>query len=557
MVERSSAGPHGGGCLLAKPVASGPAVGSNAISCESALAQRRFAELVVLAPRAIAVRVTLFAGWRLDGRVHPRPLGAVEMLNLGRFRRTAVTLSLIACAVAAANAKGTGQESKSDGPSACALLSPSSASEPSRATTSVTVGEAYRCLLGHYGGVSALRPDLLLRSAMGGVIGYLRGRGEDSVAAALPPLSSDPGAAWRSFQHAFDDVVGSVPGGSSQISGLADAAIEAMTASLHDDHTDFTPARRSPLGASQPDLGIYVRTAATRPQAMVIDDVDPAGPSARAGLRRGDLVEEVEGRPVPLPPASDLGSAALDQMARLWTPAQLGWIPARSSAVTLLVRRPTARRPFRVKVVPATSMYNISARALPGGVAYVRIHGFLTPSTGNDAVAAVRRVEPSRGVIVDLRGNTGGNPQALASLIGAFVHHRVVAINVDRAGRRQLLLSDDSVRLLDQPLVLLVDGGSLSAAETAAADVKDLRLGSVIGERTAGIVAGAGLPFVLDDGSVLAIDTAAALGPDGEIIDGIGVPVDRQAPLPTPLQLARGQDPAITAALHELAATLR
>jgi carboxyl-terminal processing protease len=206
-----------------------------------------------------------------------------------------------------------------------------------------------------------------------------------------------------------------------------------------------------------------------------------------------------------------------------------------------------------VKVAPAVSTYNVSARALPGRVGYVRIHGFFTPTTGSDALAALRRLEPRRGVVLDLRGNTGGNPQALAALIGGFVHHRRLAVNVDRAGRRQVLLTDDSVALVDQPLVMLVDGGSLSAAEIAAADVRDLGLGRLVGARTAGIVAGAGLPFGLDDGSVLAIDTAAGFGPDGEIIDGIGVPVDRQAPLPTPDQLARGQDPGITAALRELA----
>jgi carboxyl-terminal processing protease len=412
-------------------------------------------------------------------------------------------------------------------------------------------------LLEHYGGSGALRPGLLLRSAMGGVVGYLRGRGEDSVAAVLPPLSSDPDSAWLSFRRAFGDVVASIPDGSRRVGGLAAAAIGAMTASLHDDHTQYRPAGQVPLGAAQPDLGVYLRTLTSEPAAMVIDDLDPAGPGAAAGLRRGDVIEEVDGGRVPLPPAADLGSPALDPTARLWTPAQLGWIPAHASAVTLSVRRPTDGRRLVLRIAPAVSAYNVSARPLAGRVGYVRIHGFFTPSTGSEAVAALRRVEPTRGVIVDLRGNTGGNPQALAALIGGFVHHRLLAVNVDRTGRRQELHADNSVALLDQPLVMLVDGGSLSAAEIAAADVRDLRLGRLVGERTAGIVAGAGLPFVLDDGSLLTINTAAGFGPDGQIIDDIGVPVDRRAPLPTPVQLARGQDPGITAALSELTAGRR
>jgi carboxyl-terminal processing protease len=360
-----------------------------------------------------------------------------------------------------------------------------------------------------------------------------------------------------SFRRAFGDVLASVRDGSRQVGELAAAAIGAMTASLHDDHTQYSPAGQVPLGAAQPDLGVYLRALTSEPAAMVIDDLDPAGPAAAAGLRPGDVIEEVDGRPVPLPPASDLGSPALDQAARLWTPAQLGWIPAHAFGVTLAARRPGDDRQLVVKIAPAVSRYNLSARALPGRVAYVRIHGFFTPTTGSAAVAALRRLEPRRGVVVDLRGNTGGNPQALAALIGGFVHHRLLAVNVDASGRRQVLLTDDSVALLEQPLVMLVDGGSLSAAEIAAADMRDLGLGRLVGERTAGVVAGAGLPFVLDDGSVLTIDTAAGFGPDGEIIDGIGVPVDDEAALPTPDQLARGQDPGITAALRELAARAR
>jgi carboxyl-terminal processing protease len=267
------------------------------------------------------------------------------------------------------------------------------------------------------------------------------------------------------------------------------------------------------------------------------------------------VITSVDRRPVPLTTVSEPRSPALDVAARVWTPAELGWVPAHAGTVRLSIWRPSDRRRLFVAIQPAFSMYNGAAIALAGGVAYVRIHGFLTPSTGPQAIAELRALHPSHGVIVDLRGNTGGNPQALATLLGAFVHNRVLAINIGRDGQRERLYANNSVELIHQPLALLVDGGSMSAAEVAAADVRDLHLGVLIGTRTAGVLAGAGIPFVLDDGSVLTIDTAAAFGPHGEIIDGIGVPVDRWAPLPTPTQLSDGHDPAITAALKALTGT--
>jgi carboxyl-terminal processing protease len=478
------------------------------------------------------------------------------MLNIrGRCVVAAVAV-LVFAGVGVRLGGASGADTVRGSPPACVLLAPQAQPASIRSTSISTVAQAYRCLLTHYGGSSPLRPALLLRSAMGGVVGDLRAHHEDSVAAALPALAGDSRSDWRVFARAFDAVVKSIPRGPQRVPRLVVAAIDSMVAGLHDDHTQYTPAGQLPLGAQQPDLGVYARTVPAPTgggTAMVIDDLNPAGPAAAAGLRAGDVVTRVDGRAVPLPSVPEPDSPALDVAARLWTAAQLGWIRPHSRVVTLSVWRPSDRREFSVTVRPALSAYDIAARRLPGGAAYVRIHGFLAASTGQDAIAALRALHTSHGVIIDLRGNTGGNPQALAELLGGFVHNRVLAINIARNRRRQRLVSDDSIALLHQPLVVLVDGGSLSAAEVAAADVRDLRLGRVVGERTAGVVAGAGLPFVLDDSSVLTIDTAAAFGPDGEIIDDIGVPVDREAPLPTPAQLSDGQDPGITAAVRELA----
>jgi carboxyl-terminal processing protease len=439
----------------------------------------------------------------------------------------------------------------------CAPFAPQDVGKREGPASVSTVQQAYECLLANYGGSAALSPARLAAAAMGGIVGYLARHHKDSMAAVLPALEGAAGSDWRAFARAFAAITSRGRDQRSQTAPLAVAAIGAMVGSLHDDHTSYMPAGQLPPGAPQADLGIYVRivqppSAAAGEAAMVVDDLDPTGPAASAGVRVGDVITSVDRRPVPLPTVSGPRSPAFDLAARVWTPAELGWIPMHADSVTLSIWRPSVRRRLFVVIQPAFSTYNGAAMALAGGVAYVRIHGFLTPSTGSQAVAELRALHPSHGVIVDLRGNTGGNPQALATLLGAFVHNRVLAINVGRAGQRRRLYANNSVELIHQPLAVLVDGGSMSAAEAAAADVRDLHLGVLVGARTAGVIAGAGIPFVLNDRSVLTIDTAAAFGPDGEIIDGIGVPVDDSAPLPTPTQLSDGHDPAITAALRAL-----
>jgi carboxyl-terminal processing protease len=286
----------------------------------------------------------------------------------------------------------------------------------------------------------------------------------------------------------------------------------------------------------------------------IVVEVQPGGPAAGPGLRPGDVVTAVNGGPVPVRPPQVVASPALDPAARRWTPASLGWIPA-SAAVDLALERPSSGQAFTVTLqarqLPPS---NVAARVLPGEVTYVRIDGFPT-GTGDQVLADLRRLAPDggmRGVVIDIRGNDGGDPSGVVRILSALVHDRTIASAVDGAGHRSIVRTDDSVPLLHQRLVVLIDGGSVSASELMAAAVRDLHLGHLVGERTAGVAAGAGLPFLLDDGSVLRIDTAFLLGPNAEIIDGIGVPADQAVPLTSAADLSSGSDPGIAQALRDL-----
>lgn len=65
------------------------------------------------------------------------------------------------------------------------------------------------------------------------------------------------------------------------------------------------------------------------------------------------------------------------------------------------------------------------------------------------------------------------------------------------------------------------------------------------------MIAGPASPYLLDDGSLLGVPTAHTLGANGEIIDGIGVAPDYNAPV-TPQTLSAGHDPALDKAVNLL-----
>ena len=196
----------------------------------------------------------------------------------------------------------------------------------------------------------------------------------------------------------------------------------------------------------------------------------------------------------------------------------------------------------------------VTASVIDGDIAYVRLLGF-SATAGRDVLAAVQATNLGtrlRGLVLDIRGNGGGDPHGVAQLASAFVHDKTLSTTIDAAGNRTDLRTDDTVPLLNKPLAVLVDGSSVSAADMMAAIVHDLHLGRLIGERSAGVVAGNEKAFVLGDGSNLGIDVAFSRGPNGEIVDWVDVGVDEAAPLPTAAQLAAGKDPAVERAVRGL-----
>ena len=94
-----------------------------------------------------------------------------------------------------------------------------------------------------------------------------------------------------------------------------------------------------------------------------------------------------------------------------------------------------------------------------------------------------------RGLILDLRGNGGGTVADPARLLGAFIHGKAWSYDCDVHGRCTPTYTDSSVPLLHLPLVVLTDRNCASACDAFSGAVKDLRLGTLVGTRTAGIVA--------------------------------------------------------------------
>ena len=158
-----------------------------------------------------------------------------------------------------------------------------------------------------------------------------------------------------------------------------------------------------------------------------------------------------------------------------------------------------------------------------------------------------------RGLILDLRGNGGGDPAEVSRMLGAFTRGAAYVYLCDVHGScaATYTYTDTDVPLLHLPLVVLTDRNCVSACDAFSGAVKDLRLGTLVGTRTGGILSGPAAAYLLDDASLIILQPMHAFGADHEIIDGIGVAPDYYLPyLPLTAQdLSTGHDPGIAKAL--------
>lgn len=189
-------------------------------------------------------------------------------------------------------------------------------------------------------------------------------------------------------------------------------AIRWVLSRLGDHHSFLlTPEQASELASGG---GQGFGLTALFPERVVVD-VEPDGAAARAGVRVGDLVESVDGRPV-----------QGDEVVTL-PPPTTGGRPAR---VRLALRRGHGDRARRLEIVvqaaPAPAVRPPTARRLSSTVGLLELFSVARPA-GPDAIRyvqtahdAIRRVATRRtcGWVVDLRRNTGGSLPPMLTAVG-------------------------------------------------------------------------------------------------------------------------------------------
>jgi carboxyl-terminal processing protease len=450
----------------------------------------------------------------------------------------AAVLAVAATLVGAGVSPAAGYER----PPACATPDPEQ-EPPAPAQTSVTtVGQAYYCILDNYYSGPVLDSRALLVPAFAALTQELQRRGLDRSDATLPALTGRRDADWAAFSKVYQRIAKALPNDETR-TAIGSAAIQAMVTALGDNHARWLNKFIQNLYGLTLSMIVGpgdIDPVATEP--VYVNGIAAGGPGEAAGLKLGDEILAINGVPLYI-------NGVLNKGVLTWL------FDNQEEGATLAVsaRRPATGETFTANVTAARTpgpRPSVQSRLVDGNIAYVSLPGF-DPMMADQvlaAIAALRKDTALRGVILDLRGNGGGSPEAVSKLLGALAHGKVTSYWCDVTGKCTPNHTDDSVELLKLPFVALTDRRCASACDSFSSAVKDLKLGKLVGTRTAGAVSGPGEMYVLDNGTALMLPKYHEIAANKEVVNTIGVAPDYYAPT-TATDLSSGRDPGLDKAV--------
>jgi carboxyl-terminal processing protease len=203
-------------------------------------------------------------------------------------------------------------------------------------------------------------------------------------------------------------------------------------------------------------------------------EVFPDSPAERGGLKDGDWIVAIDGDPTQ--PLSV--TEAVDRIrGEAGTP------------IVLSLRRGEEEEKVEVQITRGeVSVPNVSTKSFDDGTGYARIFS-VSRTTATEFQEKVTTLGDIDGLVLDLRGNTGGSMLAAQQLADLFLSRQLIVRVVGREGRamgpRSREIASPRVAF-DMPVVILVDGSTASAAEILSGAMAPLEKVTIVGEKTFG-----------------------------------------------------------------------
>jgi carboxyl-terminal processing protease len=332
---------------------------------------------------------------------------------------------------------------------------------------------------------------------------------------------------------------------------LLQAAIRGMVSSLDPysaylDGEDYDEVKIMSTGQYS---GVGIEVSMEDEEVVVVSPFE-GSPAAAAGIRPGDVISTIDGVPVNT-------TTLADTIGRMRG--------KEGTSVKIGILREGSAEPLQFTLKRSrVELHSVRAELLEPGMGYVRISEF-SESTGDDLEAALKDLRkhngaPLKGLVLDLRNNPGGVLEAAVSVSDTFLDSGVIVTAKGRTPESKFEMDATPGDALNgAPIVILINGGSASAAEIVAGALKDNHRAKLMGRTTFG-KGSVQTVIPLPGDRALKLTTSLYYTPSGISINHRGIAPDIElerdpkppsVPVPANAPLLQ-RDPEVKRAVEEL-----
>lgn len=236
-------------------------------------------------------------------------------------------------------------------------------------------------------------------------------------------------------------------------------------------------------------------------------------PAEKAGLRPGDTILKINDEI-----AADL--SLFDAIMKIRG--------EKGTTVKLTILREGVDDPFDVSIVrDSIDIESVTVEKLPNGITYLSVNQFndKTNEQFSKAISEMILARP-KGIIIDLRFNGGGYLDTAVEMLSYILPAGEEAVTIKVRGKAdEVMNTNGNPKILDVPLVVLVNEGSASASEIVAGAVQDHKRGVVMGTKTFGKGSVQEVES-FSDGSSIRLTIARWFTPKDRNVDKVGLTPD-------------------------------
>ena len=300
---------------------------------------------------------------------------------------------------------------------------------------------------------------------------------------------------------------------------LFEGAIQGMLNKLDPHCTLFTPEqlKEFQIETTGEFGGLGIQITKTKDGKLLIIAPIEDTPAYRAGIKPGDIIVKIDDKKVT--PDMSLMDAVKLMRGKPGTKITIwiwrkGWAEPKPFTITRAI--------IKIK--------SVKYRILPGDIGYIRFTMFQRTSVDEfkKALEALEKDKKLQGIIVDVRNNPGGLLDSAVAISDFFLPKGKLIVytkgRIPESIKKYYSLHDPIVPT-NIPVVMLVNGGTASAAEILTGALRYNDRAVVVGEKTFGKGSVQTL-YPLDMGYAIKITTAKYYMPNHKCIDGKGIEPD-------------------------------